>query len=198
MGSERKTAKRDSIAHFMREWARERPDIDPWPLGILGRIQRLSIQLQRLAAEDWLAPLGLTWENFSLLMALRRSGRPYQLRPTDIYRESLLTSGAVTNRIDRVELNGWVRRIPDAGDRRATLIQLTPDGRALADRAIALHFKRLEETFGCLTKAERHHLSAILSKLLGAVEQRAQAEGARIFEAPRKTRPKSQHSPAHK
>jgi hypothetical protein len=76
--------------------------------------------------------------------------------------------------------------------------KLTPDGRALANRAIALHFKRLEETFGSLTKAERHHLSAILSKLLGAVEQRAQAEGARILEVPRKTRPESQNSPAHK
>ena len=198
MGSERKAAKQNSIAQFMREWARERPDIDPWPLGVLGRIQRLSIQLQRLAAEDWLAPIGLTWENFSLLMALRRSGRPYQLRPTDIYRESLLTSGAVTNRIDRVEQNGWVRRVPDPRDRRATIIQLTPVGRALADRAIALHFKRLEETFGCLTKAERLHLSAILSKLLGAVEQRAQAKVARKFEVPRKTLPKSQDSPAHK
>jgi len=172
MAAEKKPAKRDSIAEFMREWTRERPDIDPWPLGILGRIQRLSIQLQREAADDWLAPLGLTWENFSLLMALRRSGRPYQLRPTDIYRESLLTSGAVTNRIDRVEKNGWVRRLPDPQDRRAIIIQLTPTGRSLADRAIELHFRRLEGTFGCLTKVERLQLSALLSKLLGAVESK--------------------------
>jgi DNA-binding MarR family transcriptional regulator len=163
---------KDSIDDFVRAWKRERPDIDPWPLGILGRIQRLSIQLQRTAVEQWLSPMGLTWESFSLILALRRSGRPFQLRPTDIYRESLLTSGAVTNRIDRVEKLGYVQRIADPRDRRGVIIRLTPSGRSLADRAIELHFRKLEDIFGCLSKAESRQLTVLLAKLLANVEQR--------------------------
>src|SRR5262249_8926017 len=92
----------DSIEVFINQWKKERPDLDPWTVGILGRTQRISAHLQTRAAK-WLAPLGLTWDTFSLLLALRRSGEPYELRPTDIYKESLLSSGAVTNRIDKVE-----------------------------------------------------------------------------------------------
>lgn len=102
MRTKRETG-RDSIAEFICQWSNERPDLDPSPLGILGRVQRISVQLQKRASEEWLGPLGLTWESFSLLMALRRCGAPFRLRPTDIYRESLLTSGAITNRIDRAE-----------------------------------------------------------------------------------------------
>src|ERR1700733_8573640 len=87
----------DSIETFLRQWKKERPDLDPWPVGILGRTQRISARLQAKAL-TWLEPLGLTWESFSLLVALRRSGPPYELRPTDMYKESLLSSGAVTNR----------------------------------------------------------------------------------------------------
>ena len=163
---------RDSIDHFLQEWRRERPDLDPRALGILGRVQRLSARLQRIAADEWLAPLGLTWESFSLIMALRRSGRPYRLRPTDIYRESLLTSGAITNRIDRVEAAGLVRRVPDEAYRRSVIIQLTTTGRELADRAIKIHFKRLDEVFACLTDVEERQVAALLSKLLAAVEHR--------------------------
>jgi DNA-binding MarR family transcriptional regulator len=116
--------------------------------------------------------MGLTWESFSLILALRRSGRPFQLRPTDIYRESLLTSGAVTNRIDRVEKLGYVQRIADPRDRRGVIIRLTPSGRSLADRAIELHFRKLEDIFGCLSKAESRQLTVLLAKLLANVEQR--------------------------
>lgn len=165
-------ASQDSIDQFMRAWKVERPDLDAWPLGILGRIQRLSTQLQRIAVEQWLAPMGLTWESFSLILALRRSGKPFQLRPTDIYRESLLTSGAITNRIDRVEKLGLVKRISDPRDRRGVIIRLTPAGRALADRAVELHFERLEGIFACLTRAEGRQLAALLSKLLISVEQK--------------------------
>lgn len=171
MSKAKHTQQPDSIEDFVRAWKRERPDLDPWPLGIHGRIQRLSTQLQRMAVEQWLAPMGLTWESFSLILALRRSGKPFKLRPTDIYRESLLTSGAITNRIDRVEKLGFVQRIPDSQDRRAVIIRLTPSGRALADRAIELHFQKLEKIFGCLTKTESRQLTALLAKLLSNVEQ---------------------------
>src|SRR5262249_5987911 len=73
----------DSIAAFMAQWRTEKPSLDVSPLGVLGRIQRLSIYF-RDRAEEWLNPMDLTWESFSILAALRRSGRPYELRPTDM------------------------------------------------------------------------------------------------------------------
>jgi len=85
----------DSVEHLLQEWRRERPELDPAPIGVQGRVVRLSAHLLR-AAEDYLNPLDLGWEAFSLIVTLRRSGKPYEMRPTDILRESLLTSGAVT------------------------------------------------------------------------------------------------------
>lgn len=154
----------------MTQWKKERPDLDPWPVGVLGRTQRITAHLQARAAK-WLAPLDLTWESFSLLLALRRSGEPFELRPTDIYRESLLSSGAITNRIDRVEKKGWVRRYDSPGDRRGVIVRLTPSGRALADKAIELHLRELSATLSKITKKDRHALLDALANLLRTLEE---------------------------
>jgi DNA-binding MarR family transcriptional regulator len=159
----------DSVEHFLGQWKRERPDLDPWPAGILGRVHRLSALLLR-RSDEWLAPLGLSWEAFSVIVTLRRCGKPYELRPTDILRESLLTSGAVTNRIDRVEQMGLVERRQDPTDRRSCIVRLTPAGKRLADKAIARHFGALEEIFGALSASERNQLANLLSKALNALE----------------------------
>jgi DNA-binding MarR family transcriptional regulator len=160
---------RDSIEDFVTQWKKQRPDIDPWPLGILGRTQRITAHLQARAAK-WLAPLELTWESFSLLMALRRAGAPYELRPTDIYKESLLSSGAVTNRIDMVEKKGWVKRLANPEDRRGTIVRLTPAGQAVADKAAKLHFAELAKQLSKISKKERDALLDLLSKLLHSLE----------------------------
>jgi DNA-binding MarR family transcriptional regulator len=160
----------DSIQVFLTEWKKERPDLDPWPVGILGRTQRISARLQTRAAR-WLAPLGLTWESFSLLVTLRRSGEPFELRPTDIYRESLLSSGAITNRIDRVEKKGWVKRYDSPDDRRGVIVRLTPAGRALADRAIEIHLKELSAQFANISKKDRQTLLDVLANLLRILEE---------------------------
>jgi DNA-binding MarR family transcriptional regulator len=159
----------DSIEIFIAQWRKERPDLDPWPVGILGRTQRISAHLQARAAK-WLAPLGLTWESFSLLVTLRRSGPPYELRPTEIYRESLLSSGAITNRIDRVEKRGWVRRYDSPNDRRGVIVRLTPAGRAVADRAIEVHFRELAAQFAKISKKDRQALLDGLGRLLHSLE----------------------------
>ncbi len=153
----------------MDEWQRERPDLDPGPIGIHGRIIRLSAHLLR-QCDSWLNPLGLSWEAFSLIVTLRRSGKPYELRPTDILRESLLTSGAVTNRIDRVEKLGFVERIPAKGDRRSFTIRLTTRGKRLADKAIETHLLALKQSFGALDEGDQRSLAILLSKLLSAAE----------------------------
>lgn len=159
----------DSVEKFLIEWTKERPDLDPWPAGILGRIHRLSARLFR-RSDAWLEPLGLTWEAFSVIVTLRRSGKPYELRPTDILRESLLTSGAVTNRIDRVERMGLVERRFHARDRRSCVVRLTPAGKKLADKAIAKHFAALGGVLGILDPKERAQLASLLSKLLASME----------------------------
>ncbi|HVZ53525.1 MAG TPA: MarR family transcriptional regulator [Pseudolabrys sp.] len=168
----------DSIDDLLAEWKRERPDLESWPFAIFGRVWRLTGNLLG-DAERWLAPIGLTFESFSLIVTLRRSGAPYELNPTALYRESLLSSGAMTNRIDRVEAMGLVKRRPDPNDRRGTLVTLTPKGRKLADRAIKLHFEALAEEFAVLTASERKVLTSLLSKLLAGVETRRRGNGER-------------------
>lgn len=168
----------DSVATLLAEWRRERPDVDPSPIGIQGRVMRLAAHFQR-RSEDWLEPLGLSWEAFSLIVTLRRSGKPYELRPTDLLAESLLTSGAITNRIDKVEALGLVERRPDPRDRRGAIIRLTPTGKRLADRAIADHVGGVEGLLDPLSSAEQRQLAALLAKLLAATEQRAEAARTR-------------------
>ena len=160
---------RDSVARLLSEWKQERPDLDPSPVGIQGRIVRLSTHILR-QSENWLRPFDLSWEAFSLIVTLRRSGKPYELRPTDILRESLLTSGAITNRIDRVEQMGLVERRPDKEDRRSYVIRLTPAGKRLADKAIAGHFAAVDDLLSDLSSVEQTQLAGLLSKLLGSME----------------------------
>jgi DNA-binding MarR family transcriptional regulator len=160
----------DSIDELMQAWERERPDLESWPFAIFGRIWRLSANLLG-NAEHWLSPIGLTFESFSVIVTLRRGGPPFEMNPTALYRESLLSSGAITNRIDRVEAQGLVKRLPDPNDRRGTIVRLTPRGRALADRAIKLHFESLAKSLGGLDKSERAQLTALLGKLLLSVEE---------------------------
>ena len=144
------------------------PDLDPSPLGILGRVQRISARLVS-ATEDLLEPVQIGWEAFSLIVSLRRAGKPYAMRPTDIYRQSLITSGAVTNRIDRVSKLGLVRRVPDPNDRRGIIVELTPAGKRLpiAHRFAVRHAGRA--AFGAVA-VRAAQLSTLLAKLLFSLE----------------------------
>lgn len=170
MPNARGSQQRDSIEPLLEGWRRERPDLDPWPLAILGRIQRLSHHLLR-DTDTWLKPLGLSWESFSLIVTLRRSGAPFALKPTDLYKESLLSSGAITNRIDRVERLGLVTRHKDPDDRRGVIVRLTAKGRLLADRAIKTHFDAMAEVLSALKSAERKQVAGLLEKLLRSIER---------------------------
>jgi DNA-binding MarR family transcriptional regulator len=172
----------DSVARLLSEWRQQLPDLDPSPVGIQGRIVRLSAHLLR-QSENWLRPLDLSWEAFSLIVTLRRSGKPYELRPTDLLRESLLTSGAITNRIDRVEEMGLIERRPDKEDRRSYVIRLTPAGRKLADKAIARHFAEVNVLLNDLSSAERKQLAELLSKLLGSLEDKSRQKQDRTVKS---------------
>jgi DNA-binding MarR family transcriptional regulator len=176
-----KQARKDSVARIVAEWRRERPELDPSPVEIQGRVMRLAGHFQR-RIDARLAELGLTWEAFSLIVTLRRRGKPYELRPTDLLQESLLTSGAITNRIDKVERMGLVQRTHGTSDRRSTTIRLTPAGRKLADKAIAAHFDNMQSILADLSASNRSRLAELLSILLAAFETHAtngRASGSR-------------------
>jgi len=162
----------DSVDHFLQQWREERPDLDTSSLGITARLSRLSSDNIRVS-EAALASLGLNWEMFSLIVTLRRVGPPHALRPRDLLRESLLTSGAITNRIDRVHKLGLITRRSDPSDRRSVIVRLTASGLALANEAVELVFAAQQEFLSPLSHEENAQLCALLKKLNAAAEARA-------------------------
>src|SRR6266702_4711017 len=127
-----------AIDKVIDQWRRERPEVDIWPMSILGRILRLSRVLEReykkLFAEHGLEPF-----EYDVLTTLRRSGEPYELTASALLKASLVTSGAITNRIDRMEAKGLVERVRDLVDRRSVRVRLTPHGREVLDGIFSLY-----------------------------------------------------------
>jgi DNA-binding MarR family transcriptional regulator len=159
-----------SLDGIAAQWARERPDLDVSALVLLGRLFRAAhLADDRLGERIRRHDLEPGW--FDLLAALRRSGTPYELNPSELIRTTLLSSGGMTKRIDRLEHEGLVERRPDPADRRGTLIRLTPLGRALIDDALAAHVANEEELLAPLSAADRARLDAVLRKLLAGLEQ---------------------------
>ena len=115
---------------------------------------------------------------FDLLAALRRSGAPYELNPTELMRTTLLSSGGMTKRIDRLAEEGLVERRPDPEDRRGTLVRLTRRGKAVVDRALETHVANEERLLSPLTRAERKQLDALLRKLLAALDESSRPASA--------------------
>ena len=151
------------------DWQRERPDLDPAPLQVVGRILRVSQLLRRELAEG-LERYDLSVPGFSVLAALRRSGQPYTLTPTMLSKEVLLTSGAMTNRIDRLERAGLVERVRSEVDRRSVLVQLTPAGLQRIDEALPAWFERAESAMRRLGTREEQQMGRLLRKLSSKLE----------------------------
>jgi DNA-binding MarR family transcriptional regulator len=160
---------RDRIEGVRAEWARERPDLDTSPMEVIGRILRA----ERLASgpiRTVLARYGLDRGGFDVLATLRRSGPPYRLTPTRLFRELVLTSGAVTHRVDALERAGLVERVGGQQDRRSTLVGLTAAGQAVIDQAMTAHMACEQSMLTSLPDAERQLLAALLGRLLAAME----------------------------
>lgn len=154
----------DRIDRIVEQWARERPDIDTAAMALVGRIQRIAQSLRpKLDAVH--ERFGLSGDLFDVLAALRRCGKPYELTPTHLYREMMLSSGAMTGRIDRLEAAGLVKRRPDPSDRRGTLVGLTRKGLASIDAALGEHAANETRLLGALAQKERAHLTTLLRKL---------------------------------
>jgi DNA-binding MarR family transcriptional regulator len=155
---------RDGVDLILEEWRRERPELDPSPIGVIGRISRLARELeQRL--EPVYREQGLEPGWHDVLATLRRSGAPYQLRPTEFTNALMLTSSGTTKRLDRLEQAGLITRSPDPQDRRAILITLTDAGRELIDAATEAHLANERRLLGALTEAEQRRLADLLRKL---------------------------------
>ncbi|HEX4520239.1 MAG TPA: MarR family transcriptional regulator [Gaiellaceae bacterium] len=159
----------DHIDRIAEQWRRERPDLDVDALELAGRLLRTAdLADDRLAAG--LAGHGLQPGWFDLLAALRRAGRPYELTPTELMGATMLTSGGVTKRLDRLVGAGFVERRPDPTDRRGTRVRLTRRGKGAIDRAVAAHVASEERLLGVLSRADRKALDTALRKLLASLE----------------------------
>ena len=156
---------RDEVDDLVAAWRAERPDLDVQPLQVLSRVSRLARHLDR-ARRTAFAGHGLeSWE-FDVLSALRRQGSPYQLSPGALLRATLVTSGTMTNRIDRLVIKGLVRRHPDPADKRGVLVTLTPEGRRRVDAALADLLGREEALLAGLDQDQRQQLGGLLRILL--------------------------------
>jgi len=161
--------KSDPVDKILAQWQRERPDLDVSPMGIIGRVGRLSKHLERSLQETF-SEFGLTVAEFDVLAALRRSGQPYRLSPTELFNTLMVTSGTMTHRIDRLEQTDLVKRIPDMNDRRGLLIELTDKGFNLIERAVEAHVMNEHRILSVLEQSERQDLAQLLRKLLVAFE----------------------------
>ncbi len=159
----------DPVDKILAQWAKERPDLDVSPMGLIGRTTRLASHLRKAIGETF-AEFGLQLGEFDVLATLRRSGQPYQLSPTELFKSMMVSSGTMTNRVDRLEKAELVRRIPDPSDRRGTLICLTDKGFDLIDRAVTAHVANEHRLLEALNPSEKQVLSELLRKLILSFE----------------------------
>jgi DNA-binding MarR family transcriptional regulator len=168
----------DHVDAIVEQWERERPDLDVSALALFGRLFRAAhLADSELAVVARASGLGPGW--FDLLAALRRTGAPYALNPTELIRTTMLSSGGMTKRIDRLSAAGLVERLPDPSDRRGTLIRLTAAGLAAIDEALPAHVASEERLLAPLTAPERRSLDRLLRKLVAHLDEPPSRTGGR-------------------
>jgi DNA-binding MarR family transcriptional regulator len=173
MATKTQTPERDHIDRFL-ETIRERlPMLDPEVEGIVDRIGGLQRRFKR-AMDETLDEFGLDWSEYKLLGLLTREGEVYRSSPGKLARIMELSSGAMTNRLDRLEQAGLVRRLPDPDDRRGILVELTPDGKRVYEDAVGAQGRKESLVASALTVAEKKQLNALLRRLMIEFER---AEG---------------------
>lgn len=159
----------DAVDRILAQWQHERPDLDVTPMGLLGRLARLRDHLSR-DIETVLQSHGLNSSSFDVLATLRRAGSPYQLPPSDLLATMMVTSGTMTNRIDQLEKQGLVQRLPNPQDRRSLLIALTDKGFALIDKAVTDHVANQHRLASVLTPDQQAALDDLLRQFLAEFE----------------------------
>lgn len=155
---------RDVVDQLLRDWRRERPELDASAMAVVGRILHLGRLLEAGAGER-LREAGIHYSDLDVLATLRRSGAPYRLTPTVLRKSVLLTSGAMTACLNRLEARGLIVRSAEDADRRSLSAALTAKGVRLIDKAIVARFEQADEAVAALTAAERAELARLLRKL---------------------------------
>ncbi|WP_409179286.1 MarR family winged helix-turn-helix transcriptional regulator [Amycolatopsis sp. VS8301801F10] len=160
----------DPVDQVVADWARQRPDLDASPIAIFGRVRRIA-DLAAGGLRGYLAPYGLTPGEFDLLCNLRRAGRPYRKTPSELAASALVTSGALTGRLDALERDGLIRRRDHRADRRVSYAELTAAGRKLVDQVLEGHLAREEALLAGLDEAGRKDIERALALLERAIRE---------------------------
>lgn len=161
----------DHVDEILRQWNRERPDLDVGPMGLIGRMGRIVHYLTR-EMDKTFATFGLTGASFDVLATLRRAGAPYSLSPGDLLATMMITSGTLTNRIDQLEKAGLVARASNPEDGRSVIISLTPAGLATIDAAVSAHVETQRRLVSVLSAEERALLDVQLRAFLAGIAAR--------------------------
>jgi DNA-binding MarR family transcriptional regulator len=177
----------DGVDEILRQWARERPDLDTSSMAIVGRISRIERKVDPLLSSVF-RKFGLERWSFDVLATLRRSGYPYELTPTQLFSSLMLTSGAITHRSDELVKAGLVQRKPDPNDRRGVRVRLTDLGLAKINEAVTAHVENERRMLRHLSKQERSVLISLLRRFLLGLEHSGE-------EPPRKKHRKQDEKP---
>lgn len=187
----RQQSTNDHIEETIAAWRRERPGLDLSGMAVVARLLRVARRFDD-AQDEFFAALGLKPGWLDVLGALRRAGDPYRLTPTNLSEQALISTAGMTNRLDRLEQAGLIRRLPDPDDRRGVLVELTDDGLELVDSAVDAHRGLSRRLLGGLEGAERDELDALLKKLLQPLDSGESPAPASLFPtgrvAPRRRR----------
>lgn len=157
-------ARASRVDEVLAHWGRERPDLDPSPIGVFGRIAIIDRMLEDRLGR-FFAAHGLILGLFDVLAALRRLGFPYRAKPSELALVTMLTSGGMTGRLDQLERMGLVKRVSDPEDRRVMFAQLSPEGLELIDHLIEVHLAQEAELLADLTSENRERLADLLRTL---------------------------------
>ncbi|MEL7291165.1 MAG: MarR family transcriptional regulator [Pseudomonadota bacterium] len=155
----------DGVDKILQQWQQARPDLDCSSMGVVGRIRRAAIFWEQLNAQVC-SEAGISAIEFDILATLRRSIEP--VTPTTLYKTLMLSSGAVSNRLEGLVKKGWVHRVASESDRRSNRVTLTQEGIAFLDKVLEAHVASMERHLTCLEPEERSALESLLSKFLQA------------------------------
>jgi DNA-binding MarR family transcriptional regulator len=173
----------DRVDEILAQWNRERPDLDVAPMGLIGRITRLSLHLTR-EMEKTFVEYGLNRATFDVLATLRRSAPPHALSPGELMESMMVTSGTMTNRIDQLEKAGLITRRQNPDDGRSVIIGLTERGFAVIDAAVTAHVATQARLVSGLSPAERAALDQALRTFLSRLESSREARSPSQRENP--------------
>lgn len=160
----------DHVSRLVAQWRLETPDVPLDGMEIIARARRLTL-LSRPAIEAVFDRYGIDTGQFDVLATLRRSGEPFALRPTELFQALMISSGGLTDRLNRLEKKGLISREASRSDKRSMLVILTQKGRVLIDKAFAEDMAAEETILAPLDKGERKTLAALLAKLLCKIEE---------------------------